>query len=91
MLLQPEMLQSAHADVRLLASLVALSGVIPAATKDTACQVVRTVVDQRLERLQEPMRSAVSGARNRSPVALAHARGCFAGAKWRYHRLCIRV
>jgi Mg-chelatase subunit ChlD len=66
MLLQPEMLETAHADVHLVANLVALSGVIPDATKDTARQVVRKVVDQLLERLQEPMRSAVSGALNRS-------------------------
>jgi Mg-chelatase subunit ChlD len=66
MLLQPEMLESAQADVHLVANLVALSSVIPDNTRDTARQVVRKVVDQLLERLQEPMRSAVSGALNRA-------------------------
>ena len=66
MLLQPEMLESAQADVHLVANLVALNSVIPDSTRDTARQVVRKVVDQLLERLQEPMRSAVSGALNRA-------------------------
>ncbi len=66
MLLQPEMLQNAQADVHLVANLVALSSVIPSQTKETARMVVRTVVEQLLAHLQEPMRSAVSGALNRS-------------------------
>ena len=44
LLLEPEMLESAHADVHLVANLIALSGVIPASTKDTARRVVRKVV-----------------------------------------------
>lgn len=66
MLLQPEMLESAQPDVHLVANLVALSSVIPAGTKDTARAVVRKVVDELMKRLEEPMRSAVSGALNRS-------------------------
>ena len=66
MLLQPEMLESAHADVHLVANLIALSGVIPASTKDTARMVVRKVVDELLKKLEEPMRSAVTGALDRS-------------------------
>ena len=66
MLLQPEMLENAQPDVHLVANLVALSSVIPAGTKDTARAVVRKVVDELMKRLEEPMRSAVSGALNRS-------------------------
>ncbi|MGF6350623.1 VWA domain-containing protein [Variovorax sp. W2I14] len=66
MLLQPEMLESAQPDVHLVANLVALASVIPAGTKDTARAVVRKVVDELMKKLEEPMRSAVSGALNRS-------------------------
>lgn len=66
MLLQPEMLNSVQPDVHLVASLISLSRVIPANTKRTARMVVRKVVDELLKRLDEPMRSAVSGALDRS-------------------------
>jgi Mg-chelatase subunit ChlD len=66
MLLQPEMLQTAHPDVHLVANLIALSSAIPAKTRDTARMVVRRVVDELLSRLDEPMRAAISGALDRS-------------------------
>lgn len=66
MLLQPEMLQSVQPDVHLVASLISLSSVIPANTRATARLVVRKVVDALMKRLEEPMRSAVSGALDRS-------------------------
>ncbi|ADU39816.1 VWA domain-containing protein [Variovorax paradoxus] len=66
MLLQPEMLENAQPDVHLVANLVALASVIPAGTKDTARAVVRKVVDELMKKLEEPMRSAVSGALNRT-------------------------
>ncbi len=66
MLLQPEMLQAAQPDMHLVAQLVALAGVIPAKTKDTARAVVRHVVDELMQRLEEPLRSAVTGALDRS-------------------------
>lgn len=66
MLLEPEMLRSAQPDVHLVASLIALASVIPAGTKDTARLVVRQVVDDLMKRLEEPMRSAISGALDRS-------------------------
>jgi hypothetical protein len=66
MLLQPEMLEAAQPDVHLVAQLVALSGVIPAKTRDTARAVVRRVVDDLMKRLEEPLRSAVTGAVDRS-------------------------
>jgi len=66
MLLQPEMLEAAQPDVHLVAQLVALGSVIPAKTKDTARAVVRRVVEQLMQRLDEPLRSAVTGALDRS-------------------------
>lgn len=66
MLLQPEMLESAQPDVHLVANLLALSQVIPAGTKDTARLVVRRVVEDLMKRLEEPMRSAIRGALDRS-------------------------
>jgi Mg-chelatase subunit ChlD len=72
MLLEREMLENIEPDVHLVANLVALSSVIPAGTKDTARSVVRKVVDDLMRKLEEPMRSAVTGAldrarRNRRP------------------------
>ncbi len=66
MLLQPEMLEAAQPDVHLVAQLVALGSVIPAKTRDTARAVVRRVVEQLMQRLDEPLRSAVTGALDRS-------------------------
>jgi Mg-chelatase subunit ChlD len=66
MLLQPEMLQSVQPDVHLVANLLALSHVMPAGTKATARLVVHRVVDELMERLEEPLRSAIAGALDRS-------------------------
>lgn len=66
MLLQPEMLNAVQPDVHLVAQLISLSHVIPASTKDTARLVVRRVVDELLRKLEEPMRSAITGALDRS-------------------------
>ncbi|MEW5788831.1 MAG: VWA domain-containing protein [Pseudomonadota bacterium] len=66
MLFQPEMLQAVQADVHLVATLISLGGAIPAKTRDTARMVVRKVVDELMKRLEEPLRSAVSGALNRA-------------------------
>ncbi len=66
MLLEPELLETVQPDVKLVASLISLSNVIPTHTKETARLVVRKVVDELLKRLEEPMRSAVTGALNRA-------------------------
>jgi Mg-chelatase subunit ChlD len=66
MLLEPEMLQAVQPDINLVANLLALKSVIPAKTKETARLVVRQVVEQLMKRLEEPMRSAVTGALNRA-------------------------
>mgnify|MGYP001317288154 CR=1 FL=1 len=66
LLLEPELLEAVEPDVHLVANLLALRGVIPAATRETARIVVRKVVDELMRRLQEPLRSAISGALNRA-------------------------
>lgn len=66
MLLQPEMLDSVQPDVNLVSTLMSLNGVIPPETRETARLVVRKVVEELLKQLEEPMRSAVSGALNRA-------------------------
>lgn len=66
MLLEPEMLGTVQPDVHLVATLISLRGIIPNKTKDTARRVVGQVVEALMKRLEEPMRSAISGALNRS-------------------------
>ncbi|RUQ31336.1 MAG: VWA domain-containing protein [Candidatus Competibacteraceae bacterium] len=66
LLLEPELLEAVEPDVHLVANLLALRGVIPASTRETARIVVRKVVDELMRRLQEPLRSAIGGALNRA-------------------------
>lgn len=66
MLFQPEMLEAVQPDAHLVATLMSLRGVIPAKTRDTARSVVSKVVDALMKKLEEPMRSAVTGALNRA-------------------------
>jgi Mg-chelatase subunit ChlD len=66
MLLQPELLEAVQPDVHLVATLMALRGILPTKTRDTARTVVARVVAALMARLEEPMRAAVSGALNRA-------------------------
>lgn len=66
MLLQPEMLEAVQPDVHLVATLMALNGIIPVKTRDTARAVVNKVVAALMAKLDEPMRAAVTGALNRA-------------------------
>lgn len=66
MLLEPEMLEAVTPDVHLVSTLISMRGVIPAKTRETARLVVRRVVDALMKQLEEPMRSAVTGALNRA-------------------------
>lgn len=66
MLFQPELLEAVQPDVHLVATLMSLRGIIPAKTRDTARLVVKKVVDALMKKLEEPMRSAVTGALNRA-------------------------
>lgn len=66
MLLEPEMLRSVQPDVHLVATLLSLNRLMPGKTKETARQVVRTVVDQLERKLANPLRQAVGGSLNRA-------------------------
>lgn len=66
LLLEPEMLEAIEPDVHLVATLMSLSGVIPARTRETARMVVGKVVDELMRRLEQAMIAAVTGALNRS-------------------------
>jgi Mg-chelatase subunit ChlD len=66
LLMEPEVLESLQPDVHLVADLIAMSGVIPAKTRETARAVVRKVVDELIKTLSEPTRAAIAGALNRS-------------------------
>jgi Mg-chelatase subunit ChlD len=66
LLMEPEVLESLQPDVHLVADLIAMSGVIPAKTRETARAVVRKVVDELMKKLSEPTRAAIAGALNRS-------------------------
>ena len=79
LLLEPEMLEAVEPDIHLVATLLTLSGVIPAKTKETARALVRKVVEELMRRLAEPMRSAVAGALNR---AERNRRPRFAEVDW---------
>jgi VWA domain containing CoxE-like protein len=66
MLLEPELLQSVQPDVHLVATLLSLSRVIPARTRETARLVVRKVVDEVERRLREATIQAIRGSLNRA-------------------------
>lgn len=66
MLMEPEMLEAVDPDVHLAATLLSLTGIMPAKTKETARIVVGRVVDELVRKLANPMRQAIYGALNRS-------------------------
>ncbi len=66
MLLEPELLQAVTPDVHLVANILSLSQVMPEKTRDTARQVVRSVLEELKRKLENPMRQAVVGSLNRS-------------------------
>jgi Mg-chelatase subunit ChlD len=68
MLLEPELLASVEPDLELAAALIALGAVIPSETRETARQVVRTVVEDIERRLGDRLRQAVHGALDRASV-----------------------
>jgi Mg-chelatase subunit ChlD len=79
LLLEPELLSQVEPDIHLVTTLVSLSRVIPARTRETARIVVRRVVEDIERRLAEPLRQAVHGALNRS---LRNARPRFREIDW---------
>lgn len=68
MLLEPEILEQAEADVHLVASLMELGKLIPSKTKDTARKVVKKVVDELLKKLEQKTISSITGAIDKSSI-----------------------
>lgn len=66
MLLEPEFLATVEADVNLVADLVALRGVMPDKTKETARVVIAKVVAELMARLEARTADAIRGALDRS-------------------------
>jgi len=66
MLLEPELLETVEPDVQLVANLLTLSRVIPERTKETARQVVRTVVEEVERKIAHRMVESVRGSLNRA-------------------------
>lgn len=66
MLLEPEFLATVEADVNLVADLVALRGVMPEKSRETARMVIAKVVAQLMERLERRTADAIRGALDRS-------------------------
>lgn len=66
LLLEPEMLSSVEPDVHLVGTLLSLNRLLPEQTKQTARQVVSTVVREVERRIAQRTRTAVTGAVNRA-------------------------
>ncbi len=71
LLFEPEILKNIKPDIEMVATLMSLKGKIPEKTKETARQLVKAVVDEINQRLENDIRKAVSGALNKrkhSPI-----------------------
>jgi len=81
LLFEPEVLKNVQPDIEMVATLMALKGKIPERTKETARQLVHSVVDEINRRLENDIRKAVMGALNKrqhSPIPNA------ASIDWKY-------
>ena len=72
MLLEPELLEAIEPDIELAGTLLSLNKAMPDQTRESARIVIRRIVEQLEQRLENPMRQAISGsidrtARNRRP------------------------
>ena len=66
LMLEPELLSTMEPDVNLVATIISLKALIPAKTKETARLVVRKVAEDLRQRIEEPLKSAIMGALDRS-------------------------
>ena len=62
LLLEPELLSAAEPDVHLVSTIMSLNNMIPEKTRSTARMVVKRLVDDLMRKLEQPTRSAVTGA-----------------------------
>ena len=66
LLLEPEVLDAVEPDVHLVATLLALSEALPQRAREAARVVIRRLADDVEQRLAEPTRRAITGARRRA-------------------------
>ncbi len=66
MMFEPEILEQATPDVRLVANLIELGKFLPSKTKETARMVVRKVVEELMRKLEQHTQQALRGALNKS-------------------------
>ncbi|MDR2286390.1 MAG: VWA domain-containing protein [Prevotellaceae bacterium] len=72
LLLEPETLKNVKPDISMIGTLMALKGQIPEKSKDTARELVKSVVDEIMKRMENDLRKAVTGALNKkahSPIS----------------------
>ncbi|MDR1895862.1 MAG: VWA domain-containing protein [Prevotellaceae bacterium] len=65
LLLEPETLKNVKPDISMVATLMALKGQIPEKSKETARELVNSVVDEIMKRMENDLRKAVTGALNK--------------------------
>ncbi|MFC5401366.1 VWA domain-containing protein [Cohnella soli] len=65
LLFEPEVLSQVKPDIHMVATLMALRGQIPEKAKEAARQLVRSVVEDIMKRMEQELRRAVTGALNR--------------------------
>lgn len=69
---EPETLKNVKPDINMVSTLMTLKGQIPAKSKETARELVRTVVSEIMQRMEQDLRNAVTGALNKkehSPIS----------------------
>ena len=72
LLFEPETLKNVKPDISMVGTLMALKGQIPEKSKETARELVRSVVDEIMKRMEQNLRRAVTGALNKkahSPIS----------------------
>ena len=71
LLLEPETLKTIKPDISMVSTLMALNRQIPEKAKDSARELIKTVVDEIMKRMEQDLRRAVTGAlnkKNHSPM-----------------------
>lgn len=72
LLFEPETLKNVKPDISMVGTLMALKGQIPEKSKETARELVRSVVEEIMKRMEQNLRRAVTGALNKkahSPIS----------------------
>ena len=65
LLFEPETLANIKPDITMVSTLMSLKGQIPEKSKDAARELVKSVIDEIMKRLEQDLRRAVTGALNK--------------------------